>query len=136
MPSKDHILYVEDEPLSRDVMQMMIENFIEPETFIMFEDSENFVQRVQLIDPQPTLILLDIHVTPLNGFEMLHELRELEGLHDTKIIALTASVMNEEVEKLRHSGFDGAIAKPLSAQQFPKLIEQIIRGEDVWYIGD
>ncbi len=52
-----------------------------------------------------------------------------------QIIALTASVMNEEVAQLRQSGFNGAIAKPLSFSTFPALMERIANGETVWHIA-
>src|SRR5690242_21427523 len=48
-----------------------------------------------------------------NGFQMLQMVREDSVYCDTKVVALTASVMNEEVERLRKSGFDGAIGKPI-----------------------
>jgi CheY-like chemotaxis protein len=54
---------------------------------------------------------------------------------ETKVIALTASVMNEEITKLRTSGFDGAISKPISIQTFPNLLEQVLNGETVWHVG-
>ena len=130
------ILYVEDDPLSREIMTMMVENILHPKTFVMLEHSEDFLSRVHTIDPAPTLIMLDIHVKPLNGFQMLELLRQDENLKHVKIIALTASVMNEEVEQLRASGFDGAIAKPLSIQTFPELIQRVLSGDAVWYIAD
>lgn len=136
MRNSERFLYVEDDPLSRDVMQMLVENVIQAESLVMLEDSHDFIARVQNLNPPPTIVLLDIHVKPIDGFEMLKQLRNLESMHNAKIVALTASVMNEEVEQLRESGFDGAIAKPLSIQQFPQLIDRVIRGEHVWHIGD
>lgn len=129
-------LYVEDDPLSREVMQMLAENVMELGELILFEDSTDFMVRVQQLPKMPDLFLLDIHVQPHNGFEMLRMLRENSPTYGGKVIALTASVMNEEVEKLRASGFDGAIAKPLSAHTFPSLIERILNGESVWYIAN
>jgi len=76
---------------------------------------------------------LDIHVKPITGFEMLKLLRE-DGFTDTIIIALTASVMNEEITQLRNAGFDGVIAKPVSLESFPKLWERVLGGEQIWGI--
>jgi two-component system nitrate/nitrite response regulator NarL len=129
-------LYVEDDPLSREIMQMIMEHAMGVQRLTIFENSEDFMVRLQSLLYQPNLILLDIHMQPYNGFEMLEMLRSSRQYHDTRIIALTASVMNEEVEKLKHSGFDGAIGKPLSVQTFPALIERILRGERVWHVAD
>mgnify|MGYP005848038349 CR=1 FL=1 len=130
-----HFLYVEDDPLSREIMQVIMEHGMGVTTLEMFEDSVNFYQRVTALAHTPDVVLLDIHVQPLDGFEMLRVLRADPAFEATRIVALTASVMNEEVEKLRRSGFDGAIAKPLSIVSFPDLIERIIGGEMVWHIA-
>jgi two-component system cell cycle response regulator DivK len=51
------------------------------------------------------------------------------------IIALTASVMNEEVAALENAGFDGTIAKPIDPDAFPELLDQILGGKKVWFIA-
>jgi CheY-like chemotaxis protein len=65
---------------------------------------------------------------------MLQMIREDTVYCDTKVVALTASVMNEEVERLRTSGFDGAIGKPISLSAFPIVIERILKGESIWQV--
>ncbi len=127
-------LYVEDDPLSREVMRMMVKRVPHIANLTIFDDSTDFLTRVHQLNPTPTLILLDIHVYPMDGFTMLSQLRADPKFSQTRIIALTASVMNEEVSQLRTRGFDGAIAKPLSLQSFPGLIARIINGEPVWHI--
>ena len=42
--------------------------------------------------------------------------------------------MTEDDRRLRASGFDGAIAKPLGVETLPKLLERILNGETVWAI--
>jgi hypothetical protein len=49
-------------------------------------------------------------------------------------VALTASVMNEEVHKLREAGFHSVIAKPIDVDTFPDLLHRIVGGETVWRI--
>jgi CheY-like chemotaxis protein len=62
-------------------------------------------------------------------------IRELPSFSDTIVVALTASVMNEEIDQLRTEGFDGAIAKPLNREKFPDLLEKILASEKVWHIA-
>jgi two-component system cell cycle response regulator DivK len=128
-------LYVEDDPLSREVMRMIMTNGAGVTQLTIFEDSVDFLPRLKALDIRPNLILLDVHVTPLSGLDMLHMLRDDPDYEMSLVIALTASVMNEEIEQLRNSGFDGAIAKPLSVTTFPGLLERILAGEAVWYIS-
>lgn len=129
-----HYLYVEDDPMSRQIMQIIIENGLGSKNITIFDDSTDFWERITHIPHIPTVILLDIHVRPYDGFQMLTMLREDSRFAGSKIIALTASVMNEEVEQLRKAGFDGAIAKPLSIQTFPELLRRVMTGESVWHI--
>ena len=130
---KQNFLYVEDDTLSREIMQIMMENL--EQDLIIFEDSADFIKRLDTLMPPPRVILLDIHVPPVNGFELLEMLREHPTHKNSLVIAVTASVMNEEIEQLRRSGFNGAIGKPLDFEQFPLLLDRLLRGDEVWHIS-
>lgn len=134
MVTNSSFLYVEDDPRSREVMALLMTKAMKVKELVIFEDSVNFDSRVNDLEQKPNVVLLDIHVTPLDGFAMLDIIRRNQALEDARVIALTASVMNEEVEVMRARGFDGAIAKPLSITSFPGLIERIVAGESVWHI--
>lgn len=127
------ILYVEDEPRSRKVMQMMAMEMDLP-SLKMFEDSTDFLERAVALNPRPDLVFLDIHVQPHSGFAMLEMLRHSEHFAKTPVVAMTASVMNEEIQQLRDAGFNGCIAKPLDMDTFPRSVERILNGEAVWHI--
>ena len=131
---KATILYVEDEPENREIMRLLVEEILGYKDLAIFETSENFIERLEALPQQPNVILLDIHIVPHDGFQMLEMLRSHERYHDIPVAALTASVMNEEVDKLKKAGFDGVIAKPLDMDAFPMMLERIINGEKVWHI--
>lgn len=128
------ILYVEDEVRSRKVMEMLLKRRLNLSNVTIFENSEDFLARAEAIEPKPDIVFLDIHVPPLNGFEMLDILRQSQKFADTPIIALTASVMNEEVHKLRAAGFNGCLSKPLDMDTFPELMERLLEREEIWRI--
>ncbi|HKG53981.1 MAG TPA: response regulator [Anaerolineales bacterium] len=130
----DCLLCVEDDLSNRLVMKLLVEKTLNVKQYAIFEDSANFLSRVRNLPKRPDIILLDIHVSPLNGFQMLQEIRGDSDYFTTKVVALTASVMNEEVERLRKSGFDGAIGKPISLSTFPIAIERIMNGESIWQL--
>lgn len=127
-------VYVEDDVLSREVMQIILQDAMGIERVWMFADSDQLIRRLHALPTLPDIILLDIHVEPLDGVTLLKLLRDDPTFSRARIIALTASVMTEEVDRLRSAGFDGGIAKPISLDTFPKLMERILKGETVWHI--
>lgn len=128
------ILYVEDEPMSRMVMDLLLKGRMGLENVTFFEDSHNFMGRLNSLSPQPEVIFLDIHMEPIDGFEMLELVRNADHFQTTPVVALTASVMNEEIARLRSAGFDGCLAKPIDLETFPDSLQQIISGKRVWQI--
>ena len=130
---KQLILYVEDDTLSREIMALVIEDLPRYE-LVMFADSVDFQARVEALPVIPTVILLDIHVQPMNGFEMLEHLRSWPSYRDVPVVALTASVMNEEITRLRKVGFNGTISKPIDQDLFHDHIMQVLAGKLVWII--
>lgn len=128
-------LYVEDDPLSREVMHTLLADVIGVQTLVLFEDSEDFIERLAALSPRPDFILLDIHITPHDGYDLLAMVRADERFDACKVIAVTASVMSEEVRLLKRGGFDGALSKPLDMITFPDLIARLEAGEKVWQVG-
>ncbi len=128
-------LYVEDDATNRKVMRLLMERVLGTAHYAIFEDSTDFMARLKDLPRVPDVILLDIHLKPLDGFAILRLLRADPIYHDTLVLAVTASIMNDEVNDLRASGFDGAIGKPLSLQQFPGQLVSALAGDPVWDIA-
>jgi len=129
-------LYVEDDPLSREALSVILKRVMEFENVYIFEDSHSFKERLRALPDVPDIMLLDIHMEPITGFEMLEILRADPIYANATVIALTASVMNEEVELLKRSGFDGVIGKPINVGTFPGLMQRIVDGDKVWHVTD
>ncbi|MFZ4815829.1 MAG: response regulator [Phototrophicaceae bacterium] len=128
-------LYVDDDTFSREIMQVAMQDVMGVQNLTLFADSTNFMERLKALPLQPDIIMLDIHMKPYSGFEVLEMIRHDPDYRKATVIALTASVMNAEIEKLRHCGFNGAIGKPLDVMNFPKLIERILNGQPVWQVA-
>ncbi len=127
-------LYAEDDPFSRELMRMIAENVLGGPEITIFENSQDFIPRLKALPRRPDVILLDIQMKPHNGFEVLKMIREEADYRTTKVIALTASVMNEEIAEFKASGFDGTIGKPFELAGFGKLMEKILSGQAVWHV--
>ena len=67
---------------------------------------------------RPDLILLDIHMPRMDGYEVAHQLRADAECSKIPLVAVTALAMVGDREKILASGFDGYIAKPLDPETF------------------
>jgi CheY-like chemotaxis protein len=75
------------------------------------------------IAEKPDVILLDIRMPDMDGFEVAAALRELPALARTKIVAVTASAMVGDRERIAAAGFDGYIQKPIDLDTFIGEVE-------------
>ena len=69
------------------------------------------------------LILMDMQMPIMNGFEATEEIRELPGYEDTPIIALTAFAMKGDREKCLEAGATDYIAKPIDSKEFIEKVK-------------
>lgn len=125
-------LYVENDEMSREVMRMLLTRGLGYPDVIMFENSADFETRLAGLRHRPDVIFLDIHMEPIDGFKMLDLIRKNARYDAVAVVALTASVMYEEVRRLRDAGFDGVIAKPINFDTFPAALDRILSGGQVW----
>lgn len=134
MNTEPVILYVEDDANSREIVRLLLVDALGWTHVTVFEDSSDFTERVLALSPMPDICLLDIHIQPHNGFEMLKMLRAIKAFDHVPVVALTASVMNEEVHELKKAGFSGVIAKPINQDNFIDLIRRFLHGEQLWRV--
>ena len=100
-------VYLEDDVLSRQVMEMILVRQLGYSDVVLLEDSTDFAAKIGALPHVPDVIFVDIHMQPHSGFEVLRQLRDNVNYDTSRIVALTASVMSEEVQLLRDAGFEG-----------------------------
>jgi CheY-like chemotaxis protein len=71
----------------------------------------------------PDLILCDLQMPVMNGYEFVVRIKQEAPLNSIPIVAVTASSMTGDSEKVLSSGFDGYIAKPIDPRLFVEQIE-------------
>jgi CheY-like chemotaxis protein len=75
--------------------------------------TEHGVQLLEMVDEfEPSIILLDLAMPGMDGWEVQRRLRTRPELSFIPIIALTAMAMPEDAERAKMAGFDGYITKP------------------------
>jgi len=75
---------------------------------------------------RPALILMDIHLPGIDGIETLRRLRADPALRATPVIAVTASAMTHDRQKIMAAGFDGYQAKPISVRPFLAAVREAL----------
>jgi two-component system cell cycle response regulator DivK len=85
--------------------------------------------------PNIDLVLMDIFLPEEDGYQILERLRAHPRFKDTLIVAVTADVSMDNMERAREAGFDGFIGKPLNPDRFPNQVRGILRGEAIWEPG-
>ncbi len=116
------ILVVEDNDknrkLVRDVLTFKGYEIIEAET------GEEGVRLAQ--ERHPTLVLMDIRLPGIDGIEALRQLRAEAATREIPIMAMTASVMTADRQKITDAGFDAFQSKPLKVSDFIAAVERIL----------
>jgi two-component system cell cycle response regulator DivK len=119
------ILIVEDNPrnmkLVRDVLQVKGHTTVEA---ITAEEG-----LVLAKERNPDLVLMDIQLPGMNGIQALGHLRADPATARIPVIAVTASVMQQDRKMITEAGFDGYIGKPINLAEFLETVTaQLARG--------
>jgi two-component system cell cycle response regulator DivK len=117
------ILVVEDNQDNREMVVKVLKfNGYE---VIEAVDGEEGIEKAKT--EAPALILLDIYLPKMDGYEVAKRLKADKGLKDIPVIALTAHAMKGNREQALAAGCDGYISKPIDIRELPKQIEQFLR---------
>lgn len=121
---KPKILLIEDNPDNNITVKAVLGDKYD---FISSTDGKDGLHNALI--HKPNLILLDISLPDLDGYEVFKAIRKESNLEQTPIIAFTAMAMKGDREKLIEYGFDDYISKPIDEQLFHKTINKWLFGE-------
>ena len=120
MPEK--ILIVEDNPLHMRLLEMTLRD--KNYTLLKATDGEEALDIAAR--ERPDLIIMDIHLPEMNGFEATKNLRENPAFSHTPIIAITAYAMKGDRDRVIESGCDAYLTKPINTRELPKVIAEML----------
>jgi two-component system sensor histidine kinase TorS len=121
-----HILVVEDDPATRIVAQTFLENLGHRVTTA--KDGKGGLDLV--VKEMPDMVLMDISLPGIDGPETARRLRKLEGAGDLPIVAMSAHVFKDDVDRHLSSGMNGYVGKPLTPEALDRAISQAMAAED------
>ena len=118
----EKILVVEDNEQNRILMRQILTHH----GYEVLEAPDGLTGLQMARAHMPALILLDIQMPVMNGFAVIHELRNNPGIRKIKVIAVTSFAMRGDREKALQAGFDEYVTKPIDTRTFPELIKQVL----------
>jgi two-component system cell cycle response regulator DivK len=121
LPKK--ILIVEDNQDSRELIVKILKN--RGYQLIEAVDGEDALEKA--ITERPDLILMDISIPKIDGYEVTRMLKSRKEFKYTPIVALTAHAMKGDREKAMESGCEGYIAKPINIHELPEQIKPYLK---------
>lgn len=77
---------------------------------------------------KPDLVLMDIQLPGMNGIEALRVLRADPATMSIPVIAVTASVMQQDRKHITDAGFDGYVGKPINLREFLEAVRSHLEG--------
>jgi CheY-like chemotaxis protein len=122
------ILVVDDKMENRQLLSEMLK-LVGFET----EEASNGEEAVAAFERwEPHLIMMDMRMPVMNGYEATRIIKAMEKGHKTPIIAITASAFDEDKKKVFESGVDGFIRKPFKDYELFDAIEVFLSVEYIY----
>jgi len=117
------ILIADDKLPGRELLRTVLES--SGYTVLETENGEEAVREARL--HRPDLIILDLHMPELDGFDVIRQLRTEAEFALTPIVALTASAMQGDRERALAAGFTGYLTKPIRLSDLRLEVERLLR---------
>lgn len=115
------ILIVEDTELSRDLLVQLLED-----DYLIVTAGDGAVGIELAEQERPDLIVMDLSLPQIDGWEATRRIKATEALAQVPIIALTAHAMQGDEEKARAAGCDDYLTKPIDEDKLFSLLEQYL----------
>jgi excisionase family DNA binding protein len=119
---KTRILVVDDDPI---IVETIVQALEEDEfDYEVISASDGFEAGLQVQHFKPNLLILDIMMPDIKGYEVCKKVKENPETQNTKIIVLSAYLDEEKFKKMKEHGADACLSKPLP---LPQLKEEVAR---------
>jgi CheY-like chemotaxis protein len=119
------ILYIEDNRENR----MLVRAVLEAAGYHIVDAEDGLAGIEAAIREEPALILLDINLPGVDGYEIVAILKSFPNLATTPVIAVTAYAMQGDRQRTLVAGCDGYIQKPIDVDAFPRQVAEFLGGK-------
>jgi len=119
------ILHIEDNRENR----MLVRAVLEASGYVIVDAEDGLAGIEAAIREEPALILLDINLPGMDGYEIVSIIKSFTNLATTPVIALTAYAMPGDRQRTLVAGCDGYIPKPIDVDAFPRQVMEFLQGK-------
>jgi signal transduction histidine kinase/CheY-like chemotaxis protein len=123
--SRAKILHVEDNPENR----MLVRAILEAEGYTIIDAEDGLAGIEAAIREEPALILLDVNLPAVDGYEVVSIIKSFPAFATTPVIAVTAYAMEGDRQRTLVAGCDGYIQKPIDVDTFPRQVAEFLHGK-------
>ena len=117
------LLYIEDSPSHVNLLQAIVDTM--PNISLLTAHTP--ILGLELATAhKPALIILDICLPGMDGYEVLKKLQDNESLHDLPVIAISANAMPREIEEGLRAGFRRYFTKPIKVAEFKNALRELL----------
>ncbi|NNE55362.1 MAG: response regulator, partial [Flavobacteriales bacterium] len=110
------VLYVDDSVEDRVLMQEIMSEIAPDIQLILAETGQDGIDAAA--DKRPDLVLLDLNMPGLNGFDVLKQLKKNETLQTLPVIVFTVSTASTHINEAFRNGANAVINKPLTLDEY------------------
>src|SRR5690349_5785324 len=121
---KGTILAVDDEPMVTRIVQVNLER--EGYEVRTARDGVEALEVLRSGQDRPNLVLLDVTMPYMDGFELLHQMKADPQLQDIPVVMMTARVLDADLLHGKEQGAVGYLPKPVHPVELVKTVRQIL----------
>ena len=111
---KPTVLLIDDDENTASIFEMLMEHF-----HLSYDVIKEPIQVIDYLhDNSPSIILIDLFLPGIDGFQMLEQVRKASRRADCRILATTAYYSRDTAHTVLERGFDGYIPKPFVPTTF------------------
>lgn len=122
MVKKKKILLIEDNPYNREITETTLKK-----AGYMVISAEDGIEGIKKLSLEPELVLLDLSLPKISGWDVIKKIREDEQYIHLPVIALTAHAMVGDRERALNMGCSSYLSKPCLPKDIVKEIEKYLK---------
>jgi PAS domain S-box-containing protein len=120
---RNKVVYVEDNPSNIAFMRELMDDLPSIE-LVTAPTAEIGLELVRA--HQPALVILDINLPGMSGFDAVRRLKEWPDTRDIPVIALTAAALPRDTARAKEAGFHRYLTKPIKVDELTAVLEEIL----------